>query len=449
MGVSMALGFSGLALDENKCCFLSNGGAPSPDFVYNGDLYAGGNSVGNVDVTENEWSADIYAYADKNGSNNVYSRFMNYVNKCGGAYIGNGNAISSYNEGNFMFTGILTIGDDHPIWASHTEGNPGAQLVMREDGNLVICSPIWASHTEGHPGATLTQEDGNLVIYDVSKTIWATGTENLPVASYCFDEFMGRLEVLDANCNFLWRTPPQLIENRPYRLIAQNDGNLVIYDKNNNPVWAAGTGGRPAGKTSLVMQEDGNLVLNYQQALWASHTEGHDGATFVMQGDGNLVIHDKSGNLLWQSHTEGHPGVTLTMQEDGNLVISGPVWESKTFGHDGATYKFQDDGNLVVLDKDGHTVLWSSGTGGHPKYFCRLDVQSDGNLVIYENYGNYPIALMQLNDDYFHYWYVAGINAGWTSGKDEWDDSYIATPDGRYKIYGSSSTSYRFLVYPF
>jgi hypothetical protein len=49
---------------------------------------------------------------------------------------------------------------------------------MQQDGNLVLISPtgtaVWASHTDGHPGAFLTQQnDGNVVIYDPSGAPWA------------------------------------------------------------------------------------------------------------------------------------------------------------------------------------------------------------------------------------------------------------------------------------
>ena len=43
------------------------------------------------------------------------------------------------------------------VWSSRTSGNPGARLVMQEDGNLVIYdsggSPLWSSGTAEHPGA--------------------------------------------------------------------------------------------------------------------------------------------------------------------------------------------------------------------------------------------------------------------------------------------------------
>ncbi len=52
---------------------------------------------------------------------------------------------------------------------------------MQTDGNLVLYGPsssvVWASGTNGHPGARLViQNDGNLVIYSGSTPLWATGT---------------------------------------------------------------------------------------------------------------------------------------------------------------------------------------------------------------------------------------------------------------------------------
>lgn len=82
------------------------------------------------------------------------------------------------------------------------------------------------------------QQDGNLVLYQGQKVIWASNTARDGVTSAQF----------------------------------QNDGNLVIY-AGPNSVWASNTGGTSAD--ALVMQSDGNLVI-YKSgtAIWASETGG-------------------------------------------------------------------------------------------------------------------------------------------------------------------------------
>jgi hypothetical protein len=71
-----------------------------------------------------------------------------------------------------------------PVWASKTDGHPGATATMQEDGNLVIYlsnSPIFASKTDGNPGSILRiQNDGNIVIYKDKTPIWKNGAVLLP-----------------------------------------------------------------------------------------------------------------------------------------------------------------------------------------------------------------------------------------------------------------------------
>jgi len=55
-----------------------------------------------------------------------------------------------------------------------------------------------------------------------------------------------------------------------------------------------------------------------------------------MQTDGNFVVYDLHDKPLWNSHTNGHPGAYLAAQDDGNLVVYAPgghpIWASGTNG---------------------------------------------------------------------------------------------------------------------
>jgi hypothetical protein len=49
-------------------------------------------------------------------------------------------------DGNF----VLYDQDNAPVWASNTDGNPGAYLAVQDDGNVVVYqngSPLWATNT--------------------------------------------------------------------------------------------------------------------------------------------------------------------------------------------------------------------------------------------------------------------------------------------------------------
>lgn len=185
-----------------------------------------------------------------------------------------------------------------------------------------------------------------------------------------------------------------------YRLVMQNDGNLVIYNSGGSATWATGT----SQGTRAAMQSDGNFVVyaDSGSAVWSSTTDGFGGASLVMQDDGNLVIY-LSGRALWskdgvlydqldsgqtltagQSRLSPNHQYALIMQGDGNLVLyrSGgtAVWASNTQGSGNWT-AMQGDGNLVVYTASGQ-ALWASNTAGRSG--SSLRVQNDAKLVIYQ-----------------------------------------------------------------
>jgi cell wall-associated NlpC family hydrolase len=75
------------------------------------------------------------------------------------------------------------------------------------------------------------------------------------------------------------------------------------------------------------------------------------------------------------------------MQCDGNLVVyASPghvaIWSSRT-GAGGSDLEVQGDGNLVIY-QPGHVPVWATGTSGSPG---ALIMQNDGNLVLYAGTG--------------------------------------------------------------
>ena len=90
------------------------------------------------------------------------------------------------------------------------------------------------------------------------------------------------------------------------------------------------------GQYRLVMQQDGNLVLyaSVNRALWTTGTENNPGAWAVMQYDGNLVVYSVSNRALWATGTENNPGASAVMQRDGNFVVysasNRALWATRT-----------------------------------------------------------------------------------------------------------------------
>jgi lysophospholipase L1-like esterase len=73
----------------------------------------------------------------------------------------------------------------------------------------------------------------------------------------------------------------------------------------------------------------------------------------------------------------------LDLQNDGNLVIyqgGQPLWNTRTEGSSAAQVLMQADGNLVEYDAVGR-ILWQSGVSGHPD--AETYLQNDGNFVTY------------------------------------------------------------------
>ncbi len=120
-------------------------------------------------------------------------------------------------------------------------------------------------------------------------------------------------------------------EDKRYFLQFQSDGNLVVYKvvstRSANPVWNSRTNGRAA--SGCVFQQDGNLVLYDYNAdpVWNAFTDANNrnnagprrfaprGTVFVaqeqpymvMQNDGNLVIYSgpypKRTSIIWATES--------------------------------------------------------------------------------------------------------------------------------------------------
>lgn len=182
------------------------------------------------------------------------------------------------------------------LWSTGTGGLGAIEARMQHDGNLVLYGEqkqgIWASNTWGHDGARLALKDtGDLVIIDrKGEIIWKGFTANL-ITTFtlvlCFDEKISS-------------------PNGKYHLIMQRDGNLVMYDEQNNSIWASGTSG--SGATNARVLRFGFLQLfdDEEQVIWTVGKEqgGPDTRVFLNLYDNrNLILSDTGMRKIWATET--------------------------------------------------------------------------------------------------------------------------------------------------
>ncbi len=175
---------------------------------------------------------------------------------------------------------------------------------MFRDGTLALHYPaarrfvpfLWSSQTSGHPNSCLVMhDDGALVIYQPQRPLWKTYTpRDLRTVP---EPGPGKGDQLHPKDKLL--PGEQLVsQNRQFRMQLQLDGNLVLFDGNDD-IWESETQDRAV--THCTMQTDGNLVIyNGDSAVWASRTgRGTEGCLEILD-DGNAVIY--SSIPIWSRH---------------------------------------------------------------------------------------------------------------------------------------------------
>lgn len=106
--------------------------------------------------------------------------------------------------------------------------------------------------------------------------------------------------------------------NGAYRLVLQEDGNLVLY-AGEQSVWATATDGQDVQRAEV--QEDGNFVLyTPEKPVWASQTAGADNVRLVLQDDRNLVLYS-GDDAKWSSetHTDEVPAAPVAAEPEPAL----------------------------------------------------------------------------------------------------------------------------------
>ena len=138
--------------------------------------------------------------------------------------------------------------------------------------------------------------------------------------------------IIDKPTEWKPNTTVLMSENKEYRLIYQSDGNLVVYDKKDKPLWNSKTNGKKTER--LVFQSDGNLVIygSKNKVYWASNTY-KDACKFLRLNDfGSLSIWSATSHIWY------------TGKEPSNKMIENPNAPRYTFiGGGQGTVKFYNN----------------------------------------------------------------------------------------------------------
>jgi hypothetical protein len=286
-------------------------------------------------------------------------------------------------------------------WTSQTSGVSGASAALLKDGNLVVRkgrNVVFASGTSGNEDARLVvRNDGFAVLYsqDNQRKPWSSRSDLRQLNTGQFLRPGQTRRALDGSLELK---------------MAKENGNLVLFDANGNPVWSSQTGGHPGA--FAAMQADGNLVVRATDGttLYTSGTHGGPGSSLRLLNGGNAVIVSPDYSPLWSAATDMfqlsagqqlRPGqwrqspdgrFWLMMHPTGNLVLSDQstrpgkvVWSTGT-AVPGAFAAMQLDGNFVVRapGQPGAT-LFHTATASSPAGYLR--VRDDANVLVHDAAG--------------------------------------------------------------
>jgi surface antigen len=317
--------------------------------------------------------------------------------------------LSVQNDGNVV---LYASGSGRARWATGTAGAGATRLTMQTDGNLVLSNGrgdvTWASNTGGHADARLTLDDEGALTVS-----WPGGQQVLQGP----DDRLGAGESL---------APGQAIVSPQgrYRLVLQDDGNVVEVDQDGDPVWATGT----SGDTRLQLDPSGDLVVrdDTDAAQWSAGTST-PGASLAVQDDGNIVLYvgeeavwsrgdeerrraeaaDAAATKVAVSPGDDYPDKDAVACGAGVYCKVGSQYSARGFAYRNCTdfvawklgmrwSEIADGGNghavgwkqgwiergrsVGTTPKVGSVAWWSRGSHGHVAYV--VGVNADGSAVV-------------------------------------------------------------------
>jgi hypothetical protein len=164
----------------------------------------------------------------------------------------------------------------------------------------------------------------------------------------------------------IWKTAvSNNMRDAPFKLVLQDDGNLVVKDSKNKVVWSTETGKPPS------TMKTNECKVGKCPSLFETQTGRFK---VMLQHDGVLMLQSTIAptKIIAKAMGKGLDGpYTLFLGQNGNLMIldktndqTKPVWSSNSFRADdrqAGTYRaiLAEDGSFTIRDGSGK-VIWSA-----------------------------------------------------------------------------------------
>ncbi|MBC7741556.1 MAG: hypothetical protein H7061_05135 [Bdellovibrionaceae bacterium] len=274
---------------------------------------------------------------------------------------------------------VLTfMGSQFSLETDQSKSSGNLKILMQADGNLVLYEEsraLWASNTSADcvnaKCQALFQDDGNLVLYRDNKPYWATQTfgsglkleikNTAPFVSIknAAGESIAKLSETAVSivpqfvANILPASATDAI-NRVAAAVIERLPAAVAPTKTADPIATITV----APAIDCLIFDGSGLILETNQA------KGNASARIQLQEDGNLVVYDKNDSPLWATNTSSNckgGNCIAVFQADGNFVLyqnNIPIWASNTIG---SGYKLKishENPILSIVGSDGK-VIWS------------------------------------------------------------------------------------------
>lgn len=99
----------------------------------------------------------------------------------------------------------------------------------------------------------ILQGNGNLEILCGNYSIWSSGTYGYNIDALHFNS-EGKILILNKDKSVAKELVPlRQSTHSAEKLILQDDGNLVLYDYNSNPLWSTGTNGKCIESKTVIL----------------------------------------------------------------------------------------------------------------------------------------------------------------------------------------------------